>query len=59
MDKKEIIILAFVFALIGIRIYQRYAKKKKGAVAGDTKTVNRKGGLAGQPDDYEPYSRQK
>ena len=59
MEKKDIIILAAVLAMIGLNLYRRYAKKK-GVSGGFAPTKTRdKSSLSGQPDDYEPYSGKK
>jgi hypothetical protein len=55
MEKKEIILLAVLFAIAGVRLYQKYVKKKNPGA--ETKTG--KGSeliSSSKDDDYEPYS---
>lgn len=59
MEKKDILLFAFVFVFSGISLYMKYVKKKKAGVAGGKMNSDRKTGLSGQPDDYEPYSGNK
>jgi len=56
MEKKDIIIIALVVIVLGVRLYMRYTKKKGEVGQAGKKKVISKGGLASQPDDYEPYS---
>lgn len=56
MEKKDILLFVFIFVFSGISLYMKHMKKKKAGM-GDEKTgSNRKSGLSGHPDDYEPYS---
>lgn len=57
MEAKDILIFAFVFLALGIRLYLNYMKKKKGTDIGKGKTSGSGGKLSGMPDDYEPYSK--
>ena len=56
MEKKDILLLVLMFVLTGISLYMRYVKKKKKGIGGEKMSTNKKSGLSGQPDDYEPYS---
>lgn len=58
METKDILIFAFVFLALGIRLYLNYMKKKKkGTGLNGVKTTGSGGKLSGMPDDYEPYSK--
>lgn len=57
METKDILIFAFVFLALGIRLYMNYMKKKKGTDGGGVKSAGKREQLQGQPDDYEPYSK--
>jgi preprotein translocase subunit SecG len=57
MGKKDIIILAVLFATIALNLYLRWVKKKKGASGTQKDNLPKKGSISGQPDDYEPYSK--
>lgn len=59
MEKKDIIFTVVMVLAVALSLYQRYMKKKKGlsGTAGNKAEVKK--GLSGQPDDYEPYSKQK
>lgn len=59
MSKKDIIVLVLTAVVLIYSLYRRYMKnkEKKGTVG--TGSVPPKSGLAGQPDDYEPYSGNK
>ncbi len=56
MEKKDILLFAFIIVFSGISLYLRYVKKKNAGVTGGKMPSDRKTGLSGQPDDYEPYS---
>lgn len=56
MEKKDILLFALVFVFSGISLYMRYVKKKKAGETAGKMPSDRKTGLSGQPDDYEPYS---
>ena len=55
MENKEIILLAVVFAIVGVRLYQKYAKKNN---PGAEKKPGKGSELisSSKDDDYEPYS---
>jgi hypothetical protein len=58
MDKVEIIALSAVFAIVAVRLYQKYIKKDKGKSGNYTKTSP--GSMfssSSKDDDYEPYSK--
>lgn len=57
MEKKDIIILAVLSAAVVLNLYLRWAKKKKTAVGSQKFNVPKKGGISGEADDYEPYSK--
>jgi hypothetical protein len=57
MGKKDIIILAVLFATVVLNLYLRWAKKKKGAIGTQKFNSPKNGSISGQPDDYEPYSK--
>jgi Tfp pilus assembly major pilin PilA len=59
MEKKDIIIIAFVVAMLALSLYQRYTKKKKSLTGNAGNKTQENKGLSGQPDDYEPYSKGK
>ncbi len=59
MEKKDIIILAGMLALVGLNLYLRHAKKKGASGGFAAKKTGNKSSLSGQPDDYEPYSGKK
>jgi hypothetical protein len=54
MESKEIILIAVAFALVGLRIYQKYFRKNEKVAGSESKktTFNETGS-----DDYEPYSK--
>jgi hypothetical protein len=56
MEKKEILLFAFVIIFSGISLYMRYMKKKKTGTADGKMGSGKKSGLSGQPDDYDPYT---
>jgi hypothetical protein len=55
MDQEYIIIFIAVLAIVGIRLYQKFAKKGKG-ISGRDATFSSFSSSAGE-DDYEPYSK--
>ncbi len=57
MEKKDIIILAVLFATIVLNLYLRQVKKKKAASGTQKYNLPKKGSISAQPDDYEPYSK--
>ncbi len=59
MEKKDIIILVLVIVMLALNFYLRQARKKKGVAGAQGINPEKKGGLSGQPDDYEPYSKNK
>jgi len=56
MDQMEMAILVAVLVIVGIRLYQKYAKKGKGATGSRETTSSSFSQSAGE-DDYEPYSK--
>jgi Tfp pilus assembly major pilin PilA len=56
MDQMEMAILVSVLVIVGIRLYQKYAKKGKG-VTGTSKTTSSTFPSSSGEDDYEPYSK--
>lgn len=59
MEKKDIIFVVIMLALLALSVYQRNARKKKGLTGSAGKRPEKKKGLSGQPDDYEPYLKDK
>jgi hypothetical protein len=59
MDRLDIIIFAAAFAFLAVRLYQKYIKKNRTADSAqpNKKIIGKKNDLAGQSDDYEPYSK--
>ncbi len=57
MEKKDILILVLVVGTLALNLYLRKARKKKAAGQAGAAKIEKKGGLSGSPDDYEPYSR--
>jgi hypothetical protein len=58
MNKVEIIALSAAFAIVAIRLYQKYIKKGKGKPGTETKTSS--GSVfssSSKDDEYEPYSK--
>lgn len=54
MESTEIILIAVAFAVVGLRIYQKYFRKSdKTTVPGTTKP----GMPESKEDEYEPYSK--
>jgi hypothetical protein len=56
MDQKEIIILVAVLVFVAVRLYQKYAKKGKGAT-GTRETTSSSFSQSAGEDGYEPYSK--
>jgi hypothetical protein len=56
MEKKDIYILVLVVVALAFNLYMRNARKKKAAAATGAGKIEKKGGISGSPDDYEPYS---
>jgi hypothetical protein len=56
MEKKDILLFALIIVFSGISLYMRYVKKKNAGMTGGKMHSEKKTGLSGQPDDYEPYS---
>jgi len=58
MDKLEVLVIAATVSILAVRLYQKYAKKRKGNAGTGTKL---KSGStfpsAFKDDDYEPYSK--
>lgn len=58
MDKKEIVIIAAVVAVLAFRIYQKYIKKGKSKTGTETKSSSNTSFPSSVKDeDYEPYSK--
>ena len=57
MEKKDILILLLVAGTLALNLYLRNARKKKSAAGAGAGKIDKKGGLSGSPDDYEPYSK--
>jgi len=57
MEKKDILILLLVAGTLALNLYLRNARKKKAAAQAGGGKIEKKGGLSGSPDDYEPYSK--
>jgi hypothetical protein len=58
MDKNQILIYSAVAAILAIRLYQKYVKKRK--VKSGTETKPSSGASfpgSSKDDDYEPYSK--
>lgn len=54
METKDIILIVAVFAVVGLRIYQKYFRKKDEVSRSGTS----KSSIPDSPDDdYEPYSK--
>ncbi|MCJ7449574.1 MAG: hypothetical protein MUO72_18005 [Bacteroidales bacterium] len=56
MDAIEIILISVAFAVLGIRMYQKYVKKNQGKSSAGT-TTDSSFSSSSKDDDYEPYSR--
>ncbi len=60
METKDIIIYSAVIAFTGFSLYRKYVKKKgEGGPAKSTGIFTPRSSLRDQPDDYEPYDRNK
>lgn len=57
MEKKDILIWSLIVGTLALNLYLRYARKKKAAAGTGAGKIEKKGGLSGSPDDYEPYSK--
>lgn len=57
MEKKDILIVVLVVGALALNLYLRNARKKKAAAEAGAGKIEKKGGLSGSPDDYEPYSK--
>jgi hypothetical protein len=58
MDKVEIIALSAAFAIVAVRLYQKYFRKNKGKTGNDTKpSPGAMFSSSSKDDDYEPYSQ--
>jgi hypothetical protein len=58
MDKNQILIYSAVAAILAIRLYQKYVKKRK-AKSGTETNPSSGASFPGpsKDDDYEPYSK--
>jgi hypothetical protein len=52
----EVIVMAAIFALVGVRLYQKFFKKNTGRPGQDVKTGS-SFSTSLKDDDYEPYSK--
>ena len=58
MNNITIILIAVVFAVLGIRVYQKYFKKDTGKIGGvPPKKTGSSFPAQSKDDDYEPYSK--
>jgi uncharacterized membrane protein YebE (DUF533 family) len=58
MDKIQILLFAAAFAILGVRLYQKYMKKGKGKSASEKKPpFGQTFASSSKDDDYEPYSK--
>ena len=58
MSKTEIILFVMISALAGIKLYQKYSKKKSGQTDPYTKKDSGSAFSSNsKDDDYEPYSK--
>jgi Tfp pilus assembly major pilin PilA len=55
MDTKEIILITVILIFVGLRLYQKYAKKNQSDAGSKTASGSPSSSSAG--DDYEPYSK--
>ena len=55
-DKLELVLVAVVFAFVGIRLYQKYFKKSDGKTDGKKKPGSGFSSSS-KDDDYDPYSK--
>jgi Tfp pilus assembly major pilin PilA len=56
MDTIEIILIAVAFAVVGVRMYQKYVKKNQGKPA-TGRTTDSTLSYSSKDDEYEPYSK--
>ena len=56
MSTFEIILISVAFAVLGLRLYQKYVKKNQGKPGPGT-TTDSTFSSSSKDDDYEPYSR--
>jgi Tfp pilus assembly major pilin PilA len=56
MNTLEIILISAAFAVVGIRLYQKYVKKNQGKPA-TGKTNDSTLSYSSKDDEYEPYSK--
>jgi hypothetical protein len=54
-DNLQVILLAVLFAFVGMRIYKKYFKKDEGQSGGEKKSGS-SFSSSSKDDDYEPYS---
>jgi hypothetical protein len=58
MDKIQILLLSAAFAILAVRLYQKYMKKGKGKSAPENKLSSGQTlSSSTKDDDYEPYSK--
>jgi Tfp pilus assembly major pilin PilA len=58
MNTNQIIVIAAIFAVLAIRLYQKYMKKDKTNPESRTKTSSgSEFSSSSKEDDYEPYSK--
>jgi protein subunit release factor A len=58
MEKFEIIALSSAFAILAVRIYQKYMKKKKDKIVSDRMdAIGSLNTSSAKDDDYEPYAK--
>jgi len=56
METIQIILIAAVFAVVGVRLYQKYVKKDQGKPSSG-RTADSGLSYSAKDDDYEPYSK--
>jgi len=56
MNTFSIILISVAFAVVGIRLYQKYVKKNQGKPA-TGRTTDSTLSYSAKDDDYEPYSK--
>jgi len=58
MDKTQIIIFSATIAVVAVRLYMKYMKKKNDRSGTDTKASSDSAfSSSSKDDDYEPYSK--
>jgi hypothetical protein len=58
MDKTNILLVAFVVAFLGVRLYRKYKKKDMVKPGADIKIQSGSSlSSSSKDDDYEPYSK--